>query len=111
MILTITSQAGIDLKPKMKLFAPLESNDGGVEELEVMGLEHFILPFSLLGIGIVLASVVLAIERSIKRMDKSGGAAVIDIGTEVDVVSAYVDEVDIDVVDVDDVDVDDVVKP
>ena len=92
----------------MKLFAPLESNDGGVEELEVMGLEHFILPFSLLGIGIVLASVVLAIERSIKRMDKSGGAAVIDI--EVDVVSAYVDEVDVDVVDVDDVDVDDVVK-
>ena len=56
----------------MKLFATLERNDGVVGEQEVMGLEHFILPFTFLGIGIVLSTVVWTIEMNIKQMDKSG---------------------------------------
>ena len=78
----------------MKLFATLERNDGVVGEQEVMGLEHFILPFTFLGIGIVLSTVVWTIEMNIKHMDKSGGSAVVDVGT--DVATAYVDEVDVD---------------
>ena len=87
-------QAGIDLRPKRQLFARLEGVDDGVGELEVMGLQHFILPFSLLVIGIVLSTVVWTIEMNIKHMDKSGGSAVVDVGT--DVATAYVDEVDVD---------------
>ena len=83
MILTLTSQAGIDLKIKRKLFARLDGNDDGVEELEVMGLQHFILPFSLLAIGLVLASVVFIRELSIKHIGNSSRVNV-DV-TEVDV--------------------------
>ena len=41
-----------------------------------MGLKHFILPFSFLGIGILLSMVVWIIELSIKRIGQSNGAAV-----------------------------------
>ena len=71
LILTLTFQAGIDQKPKRKLFARLEGSDDGVGELEVMGIQHFILPFSILAIGLVLSTVVWTIELIIKLNDKS----------------------------------------
>ena len=48
-----------------------------------MGLQHFILPFSLLAIGLVLASVVFIRELSIKHIGNSSRVNV-DV-TEVDV--------------------------
>ena len=42
----------------------------GEGELEVMGLKHFILPFIILGVGFVLATVVFAIELGIKHLTK-----------------------------------------
>ena len=72
MTLTLTSQAGIDLKPKRKLFARLEGKDDGVGELEVMGLQHFILPFSFLGVSLVLSTAVWTIELIIKHIGNSG---------------------------------------
>ena len=72
-------QAGIDLRPKRKLFARLEGVDDGVGELEVTGLQHFILPFSLLSIGLALSTVVWTIEFSIKHIGKRGRVAVDDI--------------------------------
>ena len=106
MILILASQAGIDLKTKRKLFATLEGNNDGVEELEVMGLKHFILPFTFLGIGIVLSMVVWIIELGIKHMGKSNRVAV-----DVDVAEVNNAEVDVDndvnIVDVNaDIDVD-----
>ena len=100
MVLILTSQAGIDLKTNRKLFAGLERNDDGVGEQEVMGLKHFILPFSFLGIGILLSMVVWIIELSIKRIGQSNGAAVaVDEPNVLDV------DGDVNIDNVDDVDV------
>ena len=41
----------------------LEGSNQGDNDLEVMGLKHFILPFIILGIGLVLATALWAIER------------------------------------------------
>ena len=103
MVLIFPSQAGIDLKTKRKLFAGLERNDDGVGEQEVMGLKHFILPFSFLGIGILLSMVVWIIELSIKRIGQSSGAAVgVDEANVLDVDGG---DGDVDIDNVDDVDV------
>ena len=72
----------------------------------MMGLKHFILPFTFLGIGLVLSMVVWIIELAIKHMDKSYRVAV-----DVDVAEVNVAEVDVDndvnIVDVNaDIDVD-----
>ena len=72
-----------------------------------MGLQHFILPFSFLGVGLVLSTVVFIIELSIKHIGKNRGAAVdVDVAAD-DVIAA--DAVDFDVEAVDVVAVDDVV--
>ena len=57
-----------------------------------MGLQHFILPFTFLGIGLVLSTVVLIIELSIKHIGESGRTAV-----DVDVDDADVEVADADV--------------
>ena len=96
------------MKPKKKMFARLEGNDDVVGELEVMGLQHFILPFSFLGIGLVLSTVVWTIELIFKHMIKSCKVAV-DVA-DVDMVATDVDvaaDIDVDIDNVD-VDVDDV---
>ena len=41
-----------------------------------MGLQHFILPFSVLAIGLVLSTLVWTLEMNIKHCGKSGGAAI-----------------------------------
>ena len=105
-ILTLILQAGIDLKPKRKLFARLDGDDDGVGELEVMGLQHFILPFSFLAFGLVLSAVVFAIELSIKQRSEvavNSDVADVDIDADVDVDICDVDDVD----DIEDVDADD----
>ena len=53
----------------------MEGTDQGQEdgELEVMGLEHFILPFIILGVGLTFATVVFAIELGIKQLTKQPG--------------------------------------
>ena len=49
-----------------KLFARLEVADQGDRKLEVMGLKYFTLSFIILGIGIVISTVVWAIELGTK---------------------------------------------
>ena len=41
---------------------------GGDEPLEVMGLKHFILPFTLLGAGLVLSTVVGFLELAFYKI-------------------------------------------
>ena len=58
-------QAGIDRKPIKSLFSKLETgtrHGSGDGELEVMGLQYFILPFIILGVGILLSIAVWFME-------------------------------------------------
>ena len=64
------SQAGIDLKPRRKLFFRLSVHDHGEGGLEVMGLQYFILPFIILVIGLGLSTAVWTIELGKHRLDK-----------------------------------------
>ena len=56
-----------------------------------MGLQHFILPFSLLGIGIISCTVIWIIERTLKPMGKNSSSSADANVADVDVVTAYVD--------------------
>lgn len=59
-------QAGLDLKPRRKLFARLLDPDGGAGReagaREVLSLHNLILPFALLGLGLTTASLVFCVE-------------------------------------------------
>ena len=63
------SQAGIDLKPRRSLFSKLKSGSsiGNSDVLEVMGLKYFILPFAMLGIGLVAGILVFFVELKIQK--------------------------------------------
>ena len=66
---TDQSQAGLDLRPRIKLFSKMKAGTGnGDEPLEVMGLKHFILPFTLLGAGLVLSTVVGFLELAFYKI-------------------------------------------
>ena len=90
------------MKTKRKLFARVERDSAGVGDLEVMGLQHFILPFSLLGVGLVLATVVWTIELSIKHMGTSSRAAVDGDAADAEIVEADIDVDRVAIMDVDD---------
>ena len=51
------------MKPKLLLFSRLEGNTDSGSDLEVLGLQYLILPFTLLGSGLGLAFLVLLCER------------------------------------------------
>ena len=51
------------MKPKLLLFSRLEGNTDSSSDLEVLGLQYLILPFTLLGSGLGLAFLVLLCER------------------------------------------------
>jgi hypothetical protein len=66
-------QFGLDLKPRRKLFSRLSSLrvSSASDDLEVLGLQYLILPFTIMAAGLALSFVIFCAEITVgKKYDK-----------------------------------------